>query len=68
MPQEYINDKQFLTVAEEKILSCVRGQTPPFAKVDATTAISVHGNSRAHICKYISIVLFKSVPKDNMKE
>ena len=39
IPQEFINDKQFLTVEELKTFLPVSGFTPPFAKVAAALAI-----------------------------
>ena len=39
MPQEYIRDRQFLTVSLQKIWVPVRGQMPPFARVAATAAM-----------------------------
>ena len=50
MPQECINDKVFWTATEDKTLSPVVGQIPPFAKVAAITAPESAVTSIEHNC------------------
>jgi hypothetical protein len=51
IPHVSISERQLRTVELAKILSCVVGQTPPFASVAAASAISTQFISREHALK-----------------